>query len=93
VQRVFFRYKPQQRRVHNAVLLAFMLCNAISFGWAGEIAGEDALKADYLLNFAKYLGWPHMRWDEPRAICLLGADGVEEVLTARQRHQRPRVRS
>jgi YfiR/HmsC-like len=54
-------------------------CRADAVQDAGR---EDQLRAGYLLNFAKFVGWPAANITDPFTVCFIGASGVRDAFAA-----------
>jgi len=61
----------------------FMSLSAVFCGQAAEVPLEYRVKAAYLLNFTKFIGWPSEAFeapDSPIGICILGDDPFGSTL-------------
>jgi hypothetical protein len=55
---------------------------------ARDAQRTDALKADYLFNFLKFVEWPPLAPADTLTVCFLGDNGVYEDLSAGLAHKR-----
>ena len=71
------------------VVLAATLIAAprINAGGASDAASDDAVKAAFLFNFAKFAEWPALSADAPIVNCIVGGDGVAAALVEMLRGQ------
>jgi hypothetical protein len=85
------RRLPSGRRLQgaleNAIALLLLACSLLTIGHPARAAEEQPLeyqvKAAFLLNFTKFVGWPPAAFaDEhsPLAICILGEDPFGSTL-------------
>jgi hypothetical protein len=64
-----------------------MLGMAPVVGWA-QSAGAPELKANFLLNFARFAEWPNIESEAPLVLCVFGDDVVLGALSMASRGQR-----
>ncbi len=60
-------------------VLFFLLSFLVATTGMAQTRLEDKIKAAYLYNFTKFISWPEISGDR-FTICLLGQDGVTELL-------------
>lgn len=62
----------------------------IAFGGtaAGQEAEEDAVKAAFLYNFAKFTEWPALGVDAPIVVCVVGHEGIAAAFVQTVRGQK-----
>lgn len=58
-------------------LLLLLLLVGSSAASAARVADEQALKAAYLYNFAKFVEWPGIAEGAPLRLCIYGEDDIE----------------
>jgi hypothetical protein len=80
---------PSRVRFVANVALAGTLIAApgTAYGNGAEVATDTAVKAAFLLNFAKFTEWPALRTGDPIVFCIVGDDGIAAALLQTLRGQ------
>lgn len=78
-------YMIRRISTYLLIVLAFLLSQAVFFGRVhAESLSENDVKAAYLFNFAKFVGWPEQAFSSktaPIVLCVLGDDPLGELLS------------
>jgi len=90
--------KRSLRHMFLALLLSLTLLHPCVPGAAAQVFSAAQVKAAYLYNFAKFVGWPAVALgdaDAPFVLCFLGTDPVgaaaRELLSGKSVQGRPLV--